>query len=570
MLMFAVLSENVMNKKITFDPIKSVMSPLWIFALGILILNDHLLKAEWSNAFTGKLSDFAGLFLAPVLFALVLGVKTKRGLYLSGLAVGVVFSAINLFPSAASFWDGTLSIIYPYSTTVDPTDLIALIMIPIGISYFESYRVNRRTRNIFMGRTLALVGVGASLASSNPPGEPFVPLESSQVSIYNQSNELHILRIRNLEPNFRLDCDAVSKAPEDYLDATFFGEPFEWLVQSGQQIPITSSEVVTETKRCDAALVESETLPDVIVFWTSELEVKSFPFDFEIPRTIAPDPQTLVIHADYPEGTEDFHEWRFRTECGSRADLCDRATLVEAAEIPEGASYFWESDSPIGELHHPKPSSLDRRRQDPTEECAAPTAEAGVFWEELGRLDNLSDLRVIDIREGIDGCHELFLSSEFHESEFGFLICVPFESIAELKPTEELPFVALSFSEESTSAHTSLLLRAVYYDDADGQNFSTVRSIYVTRGDIPPQIDFEFEERPRLECVPQIQNCGVTLPLDLEVDGEVLKPGESTTVGSVIKREIYLVRSEFLPVAADVCGDLGQNETYLETVVITE
>lgn len=552
-----------MNKKLSFDPSQSILSPLWIFALGVLIFNDHFLKAAWGNALTGKLSDFAGLFLAPVLFAFILGVKTKRGLQLCGLVIGVVFGAINLFPTFATFWDGALSIVYPYATTVDPTDLVALIIIPIGIFWFSSDKTSPK-KDIYFGRMLAFAGIAASLASTNPDDEELIPMESSIVSIYNQSNEMHILRIRALKPNITLDCDVILKSPEKYLGAEFFGEPTEWLLQSGQQIPIRSEQ---GDVTCDAALVESETLPDVIVFWTGDLEVKSYPFDFDIPRTIPADPQTLIIQADYPKDTADFHDWRFRTECGSRADFCARETLAEAAEIPPGASYSWESDSEIGELHHTKPSSLDRRRQEPTEECAAPTAEVGVFWEDPIFFE---DLRVRDIREGLDGCHEIFMRPEGTSEDFGFLICVPFETIAGLKPTAELPSVLLSFTNETTQTSISLLVRAVYYDDLEAQNFVAVKSIHVTKGGLPPQAAFPFIERPRLDCLPLVQSCGVSIPLDLEIDGALLKPGENTIFGSVIKREIHLIRSEYLPVSTQICGPFEQTKIYLETVIITE
>ncbi len=555
-----------MNKKVTFDPIQSVVSPAWIFALGILIVNDHILKAALGNVFTGKLSDFAGLFLAPVLLAFIVGVKTKRGLQLSGLAVGIVFAAINTSSTAASFWDRSLSLIYPYSTTVDPTDLIALIMIPMGIIWFGSSVEQVQRKNIYLGRVIAFVGLCASLASTNPQDEEFVPMDSSVVSIYNQSNELHILRIRNLDAGISLDCDVILKAPEKYLSANFFGEPTEWLLQSGQQIPIRVTEEVGQL--CNAALVESETLPDVIVFWTNDLVVKTFPFDFDIPRTIQADEQTLVIHADYPAGAEDFHEWRFRTECGARADFCARETLVDAAKIPPGTSYYWESDSEIGTLHHAKPSSLDRRRPEPTEECAAPSAEVGVFWED--NYSRANDLRVTDIREGLDGCHEIFMRSENSNEDLSFLICVPFETISDLKPTEEFPAVVIAFTETATFSSISLLIRAVYYDDVEAQNFATVKSVHISRGGIAGQPEFSFTERPRLDCIPQVENCGVTLPLDLEVDGQLLKPGENTIVGSVIKRRVYLVRAEYLPVRAEICGTFDQAKTYLETVIITE
>ncbi len=553
-----------MNKrKVEFDPIRSILSPLWILALGILILNDHFLKAEWSNAFTGKLSDFAGLFLAPVLFAWVLGVKSKRGLYGSGLAVGLVFAGINLSPALALFWDRSLSLIFPYTTTVDPTDLIALIMIPLGIEMLGFSEVDSNKKNTYIGRALALVGIAASLASADPI-DVNPAMETSRVSIYNQSNEMHILRIRSLEPNLSLDCGSISSAPQDYLHPQFFGEPIEWLLQSGQQIPIQSEGLGF----CDAALIESETLPDVIVFWTYDLDIKSFPFDYDIPRSIPADPQTLVINADYPEGAEDFHEWRFRTECGSRADLCARETLMESAEIPEGTSYFWNSDSSMGALHHSKPSSLDQRRLEPVEECRAPSAEDGVFWEDdFPRGDSVW---VRDIKKGIDGCHEIFVQNELSGDPSSVLICVPFDTISILKPSLETPRVLLSFNEESNASSVFLLIRAVYFADIDGNDFVTLKSIYITKGEVPREVNFEFIERPRLDCVPQLESCGVSLPLDLDIEGRLLRPGEWTIIGSVIKRELHLVRSEFLPISAEVCGTFAPNRKYLETVIITE
>ena len=37
-----------------------------MIALAVLVLNDHVAKAAWRGFVTGKLSDIAGLFLAPL------------------------------------------------------------------------------------------------------------------------------------------------------------------------------------------------------------------------------------------------------------------------------------------------------------------------------------------------------------------------------------------------------------------------------------------------------------------------------------------------------------------------
>ena len=46
-------------------------------ALAVLALNDHVLKQAWPGLVTGKLSDAAGLVVAPPLVALLLALLTK-------------------------------------------------------------------------------------------------------------------------------------------------------------------------------------------------------------------------------------------------------------------------------------------------------------------------------------------------------------------------------------------------------------------------------------------------------------------------------------------------------------
>lgn len=43
--------------------------PLTLISLGVLLLNDHILKTLTPSWLTGKLSDFAGVFFFPFLLA---------------------------------------------------------------------------------------------------------------------------------------------------------------------------------------------------------------------------------------------------------------------------------------------------------------------------------------------------------------------------------------------------------------------------------------------------------------------------------------------------------------------
>jgi len=49
-----------------------LLHPLVLAALAVLVVNDHVLKHDFPGLVTGKLSDFAGMVIAPlVLFAMV-------------------------------------------------------------------------------------------------------------------------------------------------------------------------------------------------------------------------------------------------------------------------------------------------------------------------------------------------------------------------------------------------------------------------------------------------------------------------------------------------------------------
>jgi hypothetical protein len=95
----------------------------------VLVINDHFLKAAFPSWWTGKLSDFAGLFFAPLLVAEIslLVLRSERPLRrvaICCVAVGLVFALIKTLPLASAAWSATLG-----SNARDATDLIALPMV---------------------------------------------------------------------------------------------------------------------------------------------------------------------------------------------------------------------------------------------------------------------------------------------------------------------------------------------------------------------------------------------------------------------------------------------------------
>ena len=110
-------------------PARALLHPLWWGSLGLLALNDHVLKqvGMLPELVTGKLSDVVGLIVAPALFATVLRVRRERALFFCHVAVGAVFAGIQLSTGFASLWSSLMALVgFPWTIVSDPTDLLAL------------------------------------------------------------------------------------------------------------------------------------------------------------------------------------------------------------------------------------------------------------------------------------------------------------------------------------------------------------------------------------------------------------------------------------------------------------
>lgn len=115
----------IMNKKLSI-----FWSKGFIIGLLILLLNDHILKAEFHNWITGKLSDAAGLFIFPLFFAAFFA-KYKKHIYWI-ITIGFIW------------WKSPLSnefieLLNLYRV-LDYTDLLALLILPLSYHYFAHYK----------------------------------------------------------------------------------------------------------------------------------------------------------------------------------------------------------------------------------------------------------------------------------------------------------------------------------------------------------------------------------------------------------------------------------------------
>ena len=114
----------------------------YLLAVALLAFNDALLKTWNPSWISGKLSDFAGLFFAPILLLVLLEVIPQlRSKCTFGMRRSIAYGAVAAVFSLAQFTNFGAAIyaavFYParliptwrggFGLTQDPTDLVALI-----------------------------------------------------------------------------------------------------------------------------------------------------------------------------------------------------------------------------------------------------------------------------------------------------------------------------------------------------------------------------------------------------------------------------------------------------------
>jgi hypothetical protein len=106
---------------------------LFLSSIFLLLINDFYLKYEYHNYLTGKLSDFAGLFAFPYFFSCLFPKRIKPIYILSGILFVFWKSEFSqpIFDFAHSYGIGI-------DRTVDYTDLISLLILPISYKYWKS------------------------------------------------------------------------------------------------------------------------------------------------------------------------------------------------------------------------------------------------------------------------------------------------------------------------------------------------------------------------------------------------------------------------------------------------
>jgi hypothetical protein len=173
-----------------------ILHPVALGAIGLLILNDHVLKDVWAGTLTGKLSDVAGLVFFPLFVASLwlLAADGRIGrarqppitvVAISAAAVAIGFALVKTVVPAAVAYEHALGLLQwpfasalamlrggspvavrPVDLVMDPTDLLALPAVALAVWLAWDRDRNRRPSVRPVARPLALaVLVLAALGS---------------------------------------------------------------------------------------------------------------------------------------------------------------------------------------------------------------------------------------------------------------------------------------------------------------------------------------------------------------------------------------------------------------------
>ncbi|MDO9212903.1 MAG: hypothetical protein Q8Q54_14285 [Methylococcales bacterium] len=105
-----------------------------LLSVSLLILNDHVFKYSFSGIVTGKISDFAGIFLIVLVLR---DVFPKRVLETSVLVVGLFLYWKSPYSQALIEFINTYSPL-EFIRTVDYSDLVAFTIIPVAHFVYEN------------------------------------------------------------------------------------------------------------------------------------------------------------------------------------------------------------------------------------------------------------------------------------------------------------------------------------------------------------------------------------------------------------------------------------------------
>lgn len=296
-------------------PERALSHPSVLVALVVLGANDHLLKGSGllPGALTGKLSDLAGLYAAPALFATVLRAKSPHTVLVCHAAVGAVFGLLELCPWAAELWGQLFTLVgLSFRGTADPSDLFALPMVALAYLVLVPRMARNDAPSIASSSPpsrveLGALGAGLVLCLATSPswapryvengsvlGDAFVLVEGNSLSV-----DVAL-------PAAPLDCERLRRDPRGALAEVEFKPAWGGYVASEQPQPVRHEPRLDDVrgKPCTAVRVSAhestwfgigsdELAPTIVAWETAKLPLRPLPDRMKASEN--PGPGALIL-----------------------------------------------------------------------------------------------------------------------------------------------------------------------------------------------------------------------------------------------------------------------------------
>lgn len=199
-------------------------SPGFLAGLVLLLANDWFLKDYLYNWFSGKLSDFAGMFIFPLFWVALFPRLGKHAFWASALW-------FIYWKSPYSQWmlDSWNELgLYSIHRVVDLTDLLALVMVPLAYRYWNSKpdTIPFKLHPLFPLGIAAFAFMATSQVHSKfSPNDSFV-LPYGKNILYKRLDQLGTVYVEKASIQWEQNPDTISfnfSAPESYKSAESYG-----------------------------------------------------------------------------------------------------------------------------------------------------------------------------------------------------------------------------------------------------------------------------------------------------------------------------------------------------------
>ncbi|HRI70937.1 MAG TPA: hypothetical protein PK156_42175 [Polyangium sp.] len=513
-------------------PNRALYHPLWLVSLGLLVINDHYLKGAGiiPAAITGKLSDFAGLLVAPALLAVLLRLSSRQSFVMAHLATGLVFAGIKVFPGFARLFE-TVAGLGPFAwqITVDPTDLMALPALFVSYRVFVTAMQEPLVERPMVRRGLIMTGSVACMATSQvepPPTCPdptcgAIPRENAAVVIGNTTDAQRLMRVRPLKDTVQYVCADLLADPTKALSRELFDTADTWLLEPTRGLPLLNN----ASNPCSAYLIDADGLSPTLVAWSRD----EFPDNSLSTSTTAPDGNTMI---------------NLVLDATGKLTLAGHSAVFEAPAL--------EEPEPVGA-------------------CVPPDPGVGIAWS--SPLPGAGPFNVVSVESSPDDCHQIVL-----ENSPSLFICVPAAAMpfkaGDSLTIEQLKGISQVFDETNGEAPVAEGLRLQSGTHIVLAVRGNVLARYADSGATEVLTEPTVTADRVSGCAGSHDACGsLSIPADVSYFGDhvgtisVLRAGSSLALNDGYGT-LFLVRAEALPIRDTKCPPFATATQHYESVLV--